>query len=218
VNFHNSPLDQGLLRVVGPLIVLPPWIWMAVRTRHCLQVITMRSIPFPKRTVWLIKVVAVIVGIGGIVGAIIQIGVPWFIAILPAGVAVFFALKEDVEAVVPPKPHQDATVHQSSWQEYSRLRRDYIRSWKWFVASLLILILNAAFGDYMPRPVRIVFFAFGIAAILVSSIFMAVKQLKWLRWPCPRCGCAFRGFWGRLWLPKSCVYCGLPRENYTKFS
>jgi len=42
------------------------------------------------------KVLAVIVGIGGIFGAIIQIGVPWFIAILPAGVALFFALREDV--------------------------------------------------------------------------------------------------------------------------
>ncbi|HKE09382.1 MAG TPA: hypothetical protein VKB48_16250 [Candidatus Acidoferrum sp.] len=96
MDFQNGPLDQGLLRVVGPLIVLPPWIWMAVRTRHCLQVITRRSIPFPKRTVWLMKVLAVIVGIGGIFGAIIQIGVPWFIAILPAGVALFFALREDV--------------------------------------------------------------------------------------------------------------------------
>lgn len=217
MNFQNGPLDEGLLRVVGPLIVLPPWIWMAVRTRHCLQVITMRSIPFPKRTVWLIKVLAVIVGIGGVFGAIIQIGVPWFIAMLPAGVALFFALKEDVEAVIPPKPHQDAAVYQSSWREYWRLRRDYIRSWRWFVASSLILILSAAFGDYVPRTVRIGVFAFGLVAVLASSSFMGVKQLKWLRWPCPRCGCAFRGFWGRPWLPKSCVYCGLPRENYAKF-
>jgi len=218
VNFKNGPVDEGLLRVVGPLIVLPPWIWMAVRTRHCLQVITMRSLPFSKRTVWLIKILAVIVGIGGIIGAIIQIGVPWFIAVLPTGVALFFALKEDVQAVVLPKPNQDADVYQSSWQEYWRLCRDYIRSWRWFVASSLILILSAAFGDYVPRTARIGVFAFGMVATLASIGFMSVKQLKWLRWPCPRCGCAFCGFWGRPWLPKSCLYCGLPRENYSKFS
>lgn len=218
MNLQNGPLDQGLLRLVGPLIMLPPWIWMAVRTRHCLQVITMRSIPLPKRTVWLVKVLAVIVGIGGIFGAIIQVGVPWFIAMLPAGVALLFALKEDVEAVIPPKPDQHVAVYQSSWQEYWRLRKDYMRSWRWFVASLLILILSAVFGDYEPTTIRIGAFAFGIVAVLASSGFMAVKQLRWLRWPCPRCGCAFRGFWGRPWLPKGCVYCGLPRENNAKFS
>jgi hypothetical protein len=186
---------------------------MAVRTRHCLQVITMRSIPFSKRAVWLTKVLASIVGIGGIFGAIIQIGVPWFIGILPAGVALFFALKEDVEAVVPPKPSHDAAVHQSSWQEYWRLRRDYVRSLRWFVASSLILILSAGFGDYVPRTVRTGLLAFGMVAVFASIGFMTVKELKWLRWPCPRCGCAFRGFWNRPWLPKSCVYCGLPRDT-----
>jgi hypothetical protein len=98
------------------------------------------------------------------------------------------------------------------------LRRDYIRSWRWFVASSLILILSAAFGDYVPRTARIGVFVFGAVAVLAAASFMGVKQLKWLRWPCPRCGSAFRGFWGRPWLPKNCVYCGLPRENYAKFN
>jgi hypothetical protein len=69
--------------------------------------------------------------------------------------------------------------------------------------------------DHMPKTLQIYVFAFGLLAILASIGFMSLKQLKWLRWPCPRYGCAFRGFWGRPWLPKNCVYCGLPRENIT---
>jgi hypothetical protein len=62
VNLQNGPLDKGLLALIVPLIVLPPWIWMAVRTQHCLQIITVHSIPFTKRTVWLVKTLALIVG------------------------------------------------------------------------------------------------------------------------------------------------------------
>ena len=47
--------------------------------------------------------------------------------------------------------------------------------------------------------------------LLLSMFVSAYNQWKWMRWPCPRCGCAFRGYWTRPWLPKQCVYCGLPR-------
>src|SRR5262245_43562571 len=58
------------------------------------------------------------------------------------------------------------------------------------------------------RSVRCLFY-FWIAA----SVVLGLNQMKWYQWPCPRCGCAFRGFWGRPWLPKRCVYCGLEREE-----
>ena len=186
---------------------------MAVRTQHCLQIITVHSIPFAKRTIWLLKTLALIVGVGGLFGATVQVGMPWLLAILPGGIIVFFALKESVQEVVPPKPSQDAAAYRTSWETYRTLRRDFLRSWRWFGASFLMLILVAAFADKMHGTIQIGFFAFAFVAILSSTVVMSLKQLKWLRWPCPRCGCAFRGFWGRLWLPKKCVYCGLPRAD-----
>jgi len=213
VNLQNGPLDKGLLALIAPLIVLPPWIWMAVRTQDCLQIITSHSIPFAKRTIWLLKTLALIVGVGGLFGAVVQVGMPWLLAILPGGIIVFFALKESVQRIVPPKPSQDAVAYQTSWETYRTLRRDFLRSWRWFGASFLMLILLAAFADKMHRAIQVGLFAFCIVAILSSTVVMSLKQLKWLRWPCPRCGCAFRGNWGRLCLPKKCAYCGLPRAE-----
>jgi hypothetical protein len=213
VNLQNGPLDKGLLTLVAPLIVLPPWIWMAVRTRHCLQIVTAHTIPISKTTIWLMKTLALIVGVGGLFGAEVQVGLPWLLAILPGGIILFFALKESVQQVVPPKPSQGPAAYQSSWETYRILRSEHLRSWRWVGASFLILILTAVFADRMQRTTQIGLFAFCLVAAMFSFIRMCMKQLKWLRWPCPRCGCAFRGLWNRLWLPKNCAYCGLPRAD-----
>jgi hypothetical protein len=208
-------LDKWL-PLLAPLPIFPPWIWLAVRTRHCLQVISTHTIPYTRRTIWLIKILALIVGAGGVAGAAAAVGIPWFFAILPAGVVAFFALRENVKEIVPPKPNQDASAYQSSWQRYRRLRRDYMRSWRWFVCTGLSLIVLAAFTDKLSNPIRVGLFALCVVAVLASIAVMSLKQLKWLRWPCPRCGCAFRGLWWRPWMPKNCVYCGLPREDDAK--
>jgi hypothetical protein len=84
---------------------------MAVRTQHCLKIITVHSIPFAKCTIWLLKTFALIVGVGGLFGAVVQVGMPWLLAILPGGIIVFFALKESVQEVVPPKPSQKAAAY-----------------------------------------------------------------------------------------------------------
>ena len=183
---------------------------MAVRTKHCLQIITMHSIPYSKRTIWLIKILALIVGAGGIFGAIAEVGMPWFLAILPSGTVIFFALRESVQEIVPPKPVQDASAYQSSWQQYRHLRSTYMRSWRWFGAAFLTLILISALADKLPKTIQIGLFAFCLVALIASVAVISVKRLKWSRWPCPRCGCSFRGSW-RPWLPRRCVYCGLPR-------
>jgi hypothetical protein len=201
------------LPLAAPLLVLPLWIWLAVRTKHCLQVISTRSIPYPRRTIWLIKILALIVGAGGVVGAVAQLGIPWLLAVLPAGVVVFFALRENVQAIIPPKPNQDASAYQSSWRQYRHLRRDYVRSWRWFGCTGVLLVLLTAFADKLSNPIRVGLFTFCVVAVVASIAVMSVKQLKWLRWPCPRCGCAFRGLWWRPLMPKNCVYCGLPRED-----
>lgn len=130
MTLQNGPVDKGLLAVVAPLIVLPPWIWMAMRTQRCLQLITAHTIPFATRTIWLVKTLALIVGVGGLFGSLAEVGVPWLLAILPGGVILFFALKESVQEFVPPKPSQDAAAYQSAWANYRSLRRDFFRSWR----------------------------------------------------------------------------------------
>jgi hypothetical protein len=209
VSFQDSS-PQKWPPIIASLVVLPPWIWMAVRTKHCLQVITMHSIPYPKRTIWLIKILALIVGAGGVFGATAELGMPWFLAILPAGTVIFFALRESVQEIVPPKPVQDASAYQSSWQQYRHLRGTYMRSWRWFGAAFLTLILISALADKLPKTIQIGLFAFCLVAVIASVAVISVKRLKWFRWPCPRCGRSFRGSW-RPWLPRRCVYCALPR-------
>jgi hypothetical protein len=204
---------EKCLPLVAALLVLAPWIWLAVRTGHCLQLISTRTIPYPRRTIWLIKIVALIVGAGGVAGTAAQLGVPWLLAILPAGIVVFFALRENVQEIIPLKPNQDPSAYQSSWEQYRHLRSDYMRSWRWFGCTGVLLVLLTAFADKLSNPIRVGLFALGVAAALASIALMSLKQLKWLRWPCPRCGCAFRGLWWRPLMPKNCVYCGLPRQE-----
>jgi len=186
---------------------------MAVRTQHCLQVITTHSIPFRKRTIWLIKILALIVGAGGVLGVAAQLGLPWFLAVLLAGPVIFFALRENVKDVIPPKPVQDASAHVASWQQYRHIRNAYLQSWKWFGAAFLMLLVSAALANRLPGIFQTGLLSISLAAMVGSVAVMYVKHLRWIRWACPRCGCAFRGFWGRPWLPKSCVYCGLLRED-----
>jgi hypothetical protein len=116
------------VRLLGPLLVFPWWVWLSVRTTRCLRVITRGTIPYSKRTVWLIKILALIVGAGGVAGALVDFGAPWFLVIVPAGIIFFFSVTEDVSEVVPPKPIQDPSAYQSAWREYWQLRRAYNRS------------------------------------------------------------------------------------------
>ena len=202
-----------LARALGDIAVCSLWVWMAVRTAHCLQVISSRTIPYTRRTVWLIKILALIVGAGGVAGALADLGTPWFFAIIPAVIIVAFSFSENVVEVVPPKPMQDPAAHQSAWEQYWLLRRAYHRSALGFGSAILLIILTMFLGEKLPQSLRTTVFAVTLFALLVAMAFMSVTLWKWSRWPCPRCGCSFRGFWGRFWLPKHCVYCGLPRQQ-----
>jgi len=209
------PSDQTekLAPLLAALVVCPPWVWLAVRTKQCLQVITSRSIPFSKRKVWLIKILALIIGAGNVSGILAEIGTPWFLAIVPAGIIAFFSLRENVSEIIPLKPIQDPAVYQSAWREYWRLRDSYRRSGLGFVAAFVLIILVHLAGVRLPQSIQIGLFAACLVALFVSIAIASVNQWKWFHWRCPRCGCSFRGVWGRLWLPKKCAYCGLPREE-----
>ncbi len=200
-------------RLIAALVVYPLWIWLAVRTKQCLQVISRHTIPYAKRTVWLIKLLALIVGAGGVFGVIADFGLPWFLAVPPAGIIVYFAVREDVQDVVPPKPSQEPSAYQSSWREYRHLRHVYMLSWLGFVAAFVTLILISILCKELPHAAQNALSAVGLVAVVASIVVIGFNQWKWFRWPCPRCGCSFRGFWARPWLPKRCVYCGLPREE-----
>jgi hypothetical protein len=209
----SSDQTAKIAPLIAALIVCPPWVWLAVRTKQCLLVITGNSIPFSKRRVWLTKILALIIGAGNVWGILAEIGIPWFLGSIPAGIIVFLSLRENVSEVVPPKPIQDPAVHHSAWQEYWRLRDSYRRSGLGLVAVFVLIILVNLVGVRLPESMQIGLFAACLVALFVSIAVMSFNQWKWFHWPCPRCGCSFRGEWVRFWLPKKCVYCGLPRQE-----
>jgi hypothetical protein len=212
---HNPQqfLQSKLFPLIASLLVYPVWIWLAIRTKHCLQIITRRSVPFSKRTIWFVKVLALIIGAGGVFAAVETLGVPWFLAVLLAGLIVYLAKQENVKHLVPPRPPQDKATYQLAWTEYWRLRKAAQGSWRWFGAAFIMAILFGRFVDWLSHPAQIALGATCISLIIGSIVVINVNQLKWMRWPCPRCGCSSRGFWGRPWLPKRCAYCGFSREE-----
>ena len=213
----NSQDAFPKLFLIPASIVVSLWIWVAVRTKGALQVLSRGVVPYSRRTIWLLKILALIVGGGGAMGLANDLGAPWLLAIVPAGLILFFAVREKVTELVPPKPLQDVSAYQMAWQEYDRLRKAYMRSLLWFGVAFLTLILASAlaasWSNKLPQSAQkslvAIFFTFWVA----SSVFLGFTQMKWYRWPCPRCGCAFRGLWAKPWLPKRCVYCGFEREE-----
>ncbi len=207
----SDSLAGKLTILVLELAIGASWVWMAVWTTRGLRTVTRNTIPFPKRTVWLTKILAVIVGAGTALAAFLELGLPWYLAIVPAGVIVFFAFGEKVEDIAVSKPPQDEAVFRASWKEYRRVRTKVVRSCIGFVLAIAGLILVASFRTSLPETTqRIVLVALALifAGSLLSQYYF---HWKMLRWPCPRCGCSFRGLWGFPWLPKRCRYCGLPR-------
>lgn len=211
---HFQDTDpQKWLAAIASLVVLPPWIWLAVRTKNCLEVITAHSIPFPKRVIWLTKILALIIGAGGLFGVATEFGVPWLLASMPSATVILIALGERVVHVIPPQPAQDASAYRCAWEQSRRLRSSYRRSLTWPGVAFLSLIIVLVLADSIPNAVQLGLFSTSIAALTVAGMAAGLKQLRLMRWACPRCGCAYRGLWGRPWMPKSCVHCGLPREG-----
>jgi len=143
-------MQSKMFPLIAILIVYPLWIWLAIPTKHSLQIVTRRSVPFSKRTIWLVKVLALIIGAGGVFAAVDNLGAPWFIAALPAGLIVYLAIQEDVQDLVPPRPPQDTASYQFAWTEYWRLRNTAKQSWRWFGAVFIMAILLGRFGDGLP--------------------------------------------------------------------
>src|SRR5215471_17764173 len=154
VSFHGTfPPKQ--LAIIGPLIVVSVWVWVAVRTKQAANLISSGTIPFSKHVLWLLKILALIVGGGGAMGLAQELEAPLFLVILLGGVIVFFAVRENVQEIIPHKPTQDPSAYEAAWQEYYRLRK---RSLLWFMAYPLLIaifMLISISSDKLPESVQI---------------------------------------------------------------
>jgi hypothetical protein len=198
--------------IIAGVVVCPPWVWLAVRTQNCLRTITRRTVPFPTRTIWLLKILAIIVGAGNVGGVLSAVGLPWPFAVVAAGAVVFVALRENVTDIVPATPTQTVSAYQTSWQEYRRLRKNAKYSLIALGISFVALVVVVGTAEhYLPGAAQAALSIGFLIAWVALMIIGGYHDWKLRRWPCPRCGRAFRGFWALPWMPKRCVYCGLPR-------
>ena len=193
------------------LLICPPWIWLAVRTKQFLQAITRHSIPFSKRTIWLIKILALIIGAGNVFGILLDLGASWLVAILPACIIIALSLRENVSQVTHVKLVQGTSSYESHWADYRRLRSAYKLSVLILLGIFVSLMLATIVVNVLPPTIGIVTSVVLLTGLGASVGFVAFTSWKWSFWPCPRCGYAFRGRMS-LWLPKNCVHCGLPRN------
>lgn len=197
--------------LVGGSFVCAAWVWFAVRTQHCLRIITRGAMPYSSRTIWLLKILAIIVGAGNVAGLIIAAGAPWALAVIPSAIVVLVALGEKVTGIVVTRPPQTAFAYRSAWAEYRRLRARAARAALVVPALFAAIVLISLAGQRLPEKIERVVWA-GFAIAFVASFFaLSYHNYQLQRWRCPRCGRFFRGFW-RWPLPtKQCAYCGLPR-------
>ena len=209
VNDANGPFGR-LPIILGTFLVYPLWILLAVRTVSFLRFMTRHSIPFSKRAIWLIKILALVVGGGGVSVIPDELGLPWYLGVLPAGICIFFAVREKVQDIVPLKPPQNTAAYHSSWEEYRHLRTNVKRAWVG-LGIVIVFAVNVSLASVVSQKM------FGavlvVDAILMVAVMVALQYSQWklLRWPCPRCGSSFRGMWALPFLPKRCRYCGLAR-------
>src|ERR1700747_3147711 len=200
----------NLMTAIAELAVCAVWVWVAVGTTRSLRFLTSNAIPFSKRTIWLLKILALIVGAGGVMGSFDELGLSWYLAALPAGAWVFFALTDRVNEIVVPQPRHTKTSYRPVWESYRRLRRNVLLSYAGVAIAFVGAILARAFSQLPGLVEKLIFVILGL--ILLSSLAnLDYRVWKLSYWPCPRCGSAFRGLWAFPWLPKRCRYCGLGR-------
>jgi hypothetical protein len=200
-----------LMTASAEIAVCGVWVWVAVCTTGSLGFLTSHTVPFTKRTIWLTKILALIVGAGGVMGALSEIGLAWYFAAVPAATVVFFALRENVEEVVIPTPPRTKASYLPAWENYRRLRRNVLLSYAGIAALFVGVVLASTLESALPAPVEKSIFVFLGLIFLGVLANLYCRFWKFSHWPCPRCGRLFRGLWGFPWLPKRCRYCGLGR-------
>ena len=201
--------------LIGGGIVCAVFICFSIRTVSSLRVVTGGRIPFSKRTIWLWKVLASIVGAGGIAGVVSDLGFPWLLAAIPAIAVIIVALRERVESIEVPKPGENAESYLSAWERNRNLRKYVVYGYSAIIAEVFCAfgfgVVAGRYENVLPQiTLKIVLASLGMIFVaLVVNLYVRLWQLKY--WPCPRCGCAFRGLFLFPWMPKKCRYCGLER-------
>ena len=165
MTFAGSSPPQKWPSAIGYCLVLPAWIWMAVRTKDCLRFVTGHRIPFPVRTIWLMKWFALILGAGGVAAAATDLGMPWYLALLPSAIVLLVALKEEIREIIPAKPDQGMAAYRSSWKQYWKLRSAYKRSLLWASGAFLFTISVLALGRMLPQTIGQVTLGLCFAAV-----------------------------------------------------
>jgi hypothetical protein len=141
-------------RAVMELLVCGVWVWVAIETSRSLRSLTSNTIPISKRTIWLVKILALIVGAGGVMGALFEIGLAWYFAAVPAVAVVVFALREKVEEVVISRPPRTTASYLPAWESYRRLRRNVFLSYAGIAVSFVGVVLASMFEKTLPPPVE----------------------------------------------------------------
>jgi len=210
VFFVNDSLNRWAL-VIAAVLVVPPWVWLALRTGTALNILLGRAVPLTARTIWFVKAAAIVVGAGNVFGIALDLGVHWSLALAGAAAIVLVALSERVKGVIPPAPLQTQSSYEASWEELRHIRSAAWRSLILFVLLFFSAPLVAGLVWYLiPRTIRWILLAAYVVVLISTLARTYYFQWKYVRWTCPRCGCLFRGVW-RPWMPRQCAYCALPR-------
>jgi hypothetical protein len=53
--------------------------------------------------------------------------------------------------------------------------------------------------------------AFFLVVVFPALGTIVVAYLRWIFWPCPKCGRPFQFSWAAYWFTHRCVHCGLPK-------
>jgi hypothetical protein len=207
----THPVTLRIVPVVLTVAVCAAWVWLSVRTSDCLRVITRGTALYSRRTVLLIKIVATVVAAPNVAGAAASFGANWFLDGFLGGVVVLLAVLDKAVEISPATPPQMPSSYSESWQQYLGLRKQLV-----IYALILIGLVVASFLTAVALGTRLTEHAstvlFWSVSCLATLTFVgyAYNTWKFTYWPCPRCGCRFRGpfSWA---LPKKCSHCGLPQ-------
>lgn len=78
--FYKDPFEKPALLLVS-LAVFSVRAVLAIRTAKTLKAITREVIPFAPRTIWLIKILALLVAAPGVFESFQNFGLPWYLLV-----------------------------------------------------------------------------------------------------------------------------------------
>ena len=125
---------------------------------------------------------------------------------------VLLAVLDKPVEISPETPPQLRSSYIESWRQYVGLRKQLVIYVLVLIGLVVASFLTAvALGTRLTEQASTVLFWSVFSLATVTFLGYAYHAWKFTYWPCPRCGCRFRGPFS-LVLPKKCSHCGLPRR------